>query len=131
MATTTYRQTQQPLQNQHSNSGSGSGKQQADSQAQCAQAQSTQTQSGQTNHGPIESFRLNNVSISIFENESERDGNKNRYHRAKIDKRYHDQKSGEWKSTTSFSLDELLRLRYLIDSAVEFMAQKPADQNND
>ena len=75
MATTTYRQTQQPLQNQHSNSGSG--KQQSDSQAQCAQAQSTQTQSGQTNHGPIESFRLNNVSISIFENESERDGNKN------------------------------------------------------
>ena len=128
MATTTYRQTQQPLQNQHSNSGSG--KQQSDSQAHCAQAQSTQTQSGQANHGPIESFRLNNVSISIFENESERDGNKNRYHRAKIDKRYHDQKSGEWKSTTSFSLDELLRLRYLIDSAVEFMAQKPADQNN-
>ena len=34
-------------------------------------------------------------------------------------------------ATTTFSLDELLRLRYLIESAVEFMAQKPVDQNND
>ncbi len=115
MATNTQRQNQQSSQSQRNNQNSD--RQQTDDQ----------NNGGQNHHGPVESFRLSNVSISIFENESERDGQKSLYHRAKIDKRYRDQKSGEWKSTTSFSLDELLRLQHLINNAVDFMAQKPGD----
>ena len=134
MATTTHRQNQQYSQNQRNNQDSD--RQQPDHQNQNGQNDENQNHHGpvqnhqgpvQNHQGPVESFRLNNVSISIFENESERDGQKSRYHRAKIDKRYRDQKSGEWKSTTSFSLDELLRLQHLIGNAVDFMAAKPGE----
>lgn|GEM_PF-6698374 len=116
MATTTQSRSQSP-QNRNQNQGQN-------------QPQSDDNQT-HGNHGPVESFRLNNVTIAVFENESEHEGRKSRYYRAKIDKRYLDQKSGEWKSTSSYSLDELLRLQHLIGDAVGFMAQKPGDPNSD
>lgn len=78
--------------------------------------------SGDSRRGPVESFRIQNVSLSIFENEGGTGDAKNSWLRAKIDKRYRDPQSGEWKSSTSYSLDELLRLRFLIESAVQFMS---------
>jgi hypothetical protein len=78
-----------------------------------------------TQNLPIESFRVGNVSLAIFENESTTDGRTQKYYRATVDKRYRDNKSGEWKSTSSFSVDELLRLRYLIDQAMAVMISKP------
>jgi hypothetical protein len=75
---------------------------------------------------PLESFRLGTVSLSIFENEGNQEGKPQKYLRAKVDKRYFDAKSEEWNSTNSYSVEDLLRLRYLIDQAVGFMSSRPA-----
>lgn len=79
-----------------------------------------------TQNAPVESFRMSNVSVAIFENESTNDGKSHRYYRAKVDKRWHDAKSGQWNSSNSFSVDELLRLQHLIGRAVEFMSVRPS-----
>lgn len=83
---------------------------------------------GEGNHRqPVETLRFGSVSLSIFENESNRDGQTNRYLRAKVDKRYRDNQSGEWKSTNSYSVEDLLLLRSLIDRGVEFMLAKSTE----
>ena len=83
-----------------------------------------------TQNAPVESFRLNNVSLSIFENESTSDGTTHRYYRAKVDKRYCDNKTGQWNSSNSFSIEELLKLQHLIGRAVDFMSAKPSTDND-
>jgi hypothetical protein len=71
---------------------------------------------------------MSNVSVAIFENESASDGKSYRYFRAKVDKRWHDAKTGQWNSSNSFSSDELLRLQHLIGRAVEFMSSRPSSE---
>lgn len=81
-----------------------------------------------TQNLPVESFRLSGISLGIFENESTHDGQTQKYLKANIDKRYRDNKSGEWRSTSSFSLDDLLRLRAVIDKAVDYMINHAAEE---
>ena len=83
-----------------------------------------------TQNLPVKSFRLNNVSVSIFENEVERDGRIRRFSNVKLEKRYRD-KQGNWKSANSFSLDELLRLRLLLDKTVGLLADKIEKSDGD
>jgi hypothetical protein len=83
-----------------------------------------------THNAPLQSFRMNNVSVSVFANESTTDGQSQTYFRAKVDKRYRDSKTGQWNSSNSFSADELLRLQHLIGRAVEFMSAKPAEDHD-
>jgi hypothetical protein len=100
--------------------------------AQTTQTQrSAQSQRGnQANHLPVESFRIGSVGVSIFENESQNEpegnGRPQKYYRAKVDKRYCDAKTGEWNSSNSFSLDDLLRLRHVVDRAIDYMCSRPA-----
>ncbi len=79
-----------------------------------------------TQNPPIETFRISNVSLSLFENVSNGDGNQRKFYRASLDKRYRDQ-SGQWKSSSSYSVDELLRLRYLVDKAIGSILDKPPE----
>ncbi len=81
-----------------------------------------------TQNTPIKSFRISNVSVSIFENEVERDGQTRRFSNVKLEKGYRD-RSGAWKSTNSFSLDELLRLRLLIDKSIDCLVEHPQSTN--
>ncbi len=90
-------------------------------------ATTTQPKPASHHNLPVESFRVGNVSLSIFENESTHDGRSQKYYRARIDKRYRDNQSGEWKSTNSYSVDELLRLRFLVDQAVGAMLSKSSE----
>jgi hypothetical protein len=77
-----------------------------------------------TRNAPVETFRLNGVSLSLFEIEAENDGKARKFYRASLDKRYRDN-SGQWKSSNSWSVDDLLRLRYLLDKGIDFMTGKP------
>lgn len=86
--------------------------------------------SNATQRAPVESFRISNVSVSIFENESTTEGKTQKYYRAKVDKRYRDDKSGKWNSSNSFSSDELLRLQHLIARAVDFMSTHQASDQD-
>ena len=73
---------------------------------------------------PVKSFRLGNVSASIFENDVQRDGQSRSYSNVKLEKRYRD-RSGNWKSTNSFSLDELLRLQVLMGKTIDCLVNQP------
>jgi hypothetical protein len=74
---------------------------------------------------PIETFRIGSVSLCIFENQSTAEGKTQKFYRGRVEKSYRDQTTGQWKSTNSFSLDELLRLRCIVDKAIDFMVAKP------
>jgi hypothetical protein len=90
--------------------------------------------SSSTQHAPVQSFRLNNVSLGIFENEATIDGNTRTFLSAKVERSYRDRETGKWNTSSPFSVDELLRLQHLIGRAVEFMAARPnndADRSND
>lgn len=80
-----------------------------------------------TPKAPVECFRFHSVSLSIFENEGTVDGKTQTFFRAKVDRRYRDNKSGQWNSSNSFSADELLRLQHLISRAVDFMSSKHSE----
>lgn len=92
---------------------------------QSISTQSISTQSTSQNT-PVKSFRLSNVSVSIFENDVEREGKHHSYSSAKVEKSYKD-RSGDWKRSNSFSLDELLRLRLLLDKTIDHLAAATFD----
>ena len=100
--------------------------QQTTSNQQSASNQGGGNQGG-GHHPPAERFRFGNVSLTIFENQSTRDGQTQKFWKATIDKRYRDNQSGEWKSTNSYGVEDLLRLRAVLDRGINFMMEKPSE----
>ena len=73
---------------------------------------------------PVQEYRAGALSIAIWESEIERQDKTVIRHSAKIEKRYYDKQSGQWKTSNSYFADDLLRLRLLVDKATEFMLLK-------
>lgn len=84
----------------------------------------TEEKGTSTGQPPIKELRAGAVKISLWESKFERDDRTVIRHSAKIEKRYYDKESGQWKTSSTYFADDLLRLRLLADKATEFMLLK-------
>ena len=84
----------------------------------------TEEKGTSTGQPPIREFRAGAIKLAIWESEFERDDKTVIRHSAKIEKRYYDKESGQWKTSSSYFADDLLRLRLLADKAADFMLLK-------
>jgi len=76
---------------------------------------------------PVEKFKAGQVSAALWENEiTTGNGHKATVLKATIQRRYKD-KSGSWKSTTSFSRNEIPLAIYCLQQAFEAILEKQID----
>jgi len=72
---------------------------------------------------PLKKFRAGNVSCALWENEATVNGRQITLLKATIDRRYKD-KDGQWKSSSSFSRNEIPLVQYVLGKAFEAMVEE-------
>ncbi len=77
---------------------------------------------------PIARFRAGQVSCALWENEITVGGKRQMVLRATVDRRYKD-RDGIWKTSQSFSRNEIPMAVYVLQKAFETMVEKPEDQD--
>jgi len=77
---------------------------------------------------PLKSFAAGGVRAAIWENEIQVDGSAKTMLKATIERRYKD-KSGTWKSSTSFSRNEIPLAVYCLEKAFEAIVGEEQLQN--
>lgn len=77
---------------------------------------------------PLHKFRAGTVSCALWENEISVDGEKKTMLKATLDRRYKDQ-NGEWKSSGSFSRNEVPLAIYCLSKAFEAMLEERSLNN--
>ena len=77
------------------------------------------------NHAPEATFRLGNVTATVWCNESASGGGDRKYRTVQVEQRYKD--GEDWKSSNRFTLDQLLRLRVCIDRAISHISDEEMD----
>jgi hypothetical protein len=73
---------------------------------------------------PVKTFRLRGVSASAFQNHTESKGRDVTFHKVSLQRRYRD--GDEWKTTSSFSRDDLPIARLLLERAWQFILDSEA-----
>lgn len=73
--------------------------------------------------GPVEKFRAGQVSSAVWENDVSVNGQQKTMLKASISKRYRD-RDGEWKTSQSFSRDEIPLAIYCLQKAFEAILEK-------
>lgn len=75
---------------------------------------------------PEHVVKIGAISASVFPNEMQRDGKPATVRNVKLQRRYKDQQ-GTWKSSSSFTLNELPLAIAVLQRAIEYVAAKEAD----
>lgn len=70
---------------------------------------------------PEKTFRIGNVSATIWLNETEEG---RRFYSTDIVRNYRDKETDEWKSSTSYAQDELLNVGKVSERAEAWIAQR-------
>lgn len=79
---------------------------------------------------PVKTMSLHGLRCSIFANEAERDGETVTYHKVSLVRTYKD--GDDFKTTTSFSRDDLPTAAFLLEKAYEFILEEElADRDSD
>jgi len=78
---------------------------------------------------PVEKFQAGQVSAASWENEITTNGHKATILKASIQRRYKD-KEGTWKSSTSFSRNEIPLAVYCLEKAFERIIEAQSESNN-
>ena len=77
---------------------------------------------------PLKSFAAGGVRAAIWENEIQVNGSAKTMLKATIERRYRD-KDGSWKSTTSFSRNEIPLAVYCLEQAFEAIIEEEKCDN--
>ena len=77
---------------------------------------------------PVARFRAGQVSCALWENEITVGGKRQVVLRATVDRRYKD-RDGVWKTSQSFSRNEIPFAIYVLQKAFEAMVEKPDEQD--
>lgn len=77
---------------------------------------------------PIKKFSAGSVSCALWENEATVDGRKVGILRATVERRYRD-KDGTWKSSGSFSRNEIPMAIYCLGKAFEAMVEEKDNED--
>ncbi|MBN2377686.1 MAG: hypothetical protein JXD22_14910 [Sedimentisphaerales bacterium] len=81
---------------------------------------------------PVEKFVAGQVSAALWGNDiTARNGNKAIILKASIQRRYKDEKDNQWKSSTSFSRNEIPLAIYCLQKAFEKMIEKQIEGSDD
>ena len=87
-----------------------------------------------TGQAPIAKFRAGEVSSALWENDIQVRGQSIKILKATVQRRYKDKDSGEWKSSTSFSRNEIPLAIYCLQKAFERIVEaqngSSGDSNN-
>ena len=75
---------------------------------------------------PIERFRAGQISCALWENEISVNGQQKTILKASLDRRYQD-RNGNWKSSQSFSRNEIPLAIYCLKKAFESIIEKAKD----
>jgi hypothetical protein len=78
--------------------------------------------------GPVKKFSAGSVSAALWENEANVDGRKVTMLKATIDRRYKDS-TGAWKSSSSFSRNEIPLAVYCLQKAFEAMIEERGEED--
>jgi hypothetical protein len=74
--------------------------------------------------GPVKEFRVGLIKVAIWRNEVEQNGQQVVRHSVRIGKRYFDRQQNTWADSDYFFVNDLPRLRLLVEKAFEFIALK-------
>ena len=74
--------------------------------------------------GPLSKFEAAGVCVALWENSANINGEQRTLLKASVERRYKDPKDGSWKSSTSFSRNELPVLQHLLSRAYGAMLQE-------
>jgi len=77
---------------------------------------------------PIKEFRAGGVAASVWASKSPVNGRSTTQHSIRVQKRYRDDRSGQWKTTTYFRPDELPKLALVVSRAFEFLSLREFDE---
>ena len=77
---------------------------------------------------PLKSFAAGGVRAALWENEIRVNGSTKTVLKASVERRYKD-KDGSWKSTTSFSRNEIPLAVYCLEKAFEAVIEEEQVQN--
>jgi hypothetical protein len=75
---------------------------------------------------PIKEFRAGTVVAAIWVSKNAVNGQSSAQHSIRVQKRYRDDRSGQWKTTTYFRPDELPKLSLVVSRAYEFLTLREA-----
>ena len=73
--------------------------------------------------GPVKKFQAGGVSCSLWENEIKVNGDVKTVLKATVERRYKD-RNGEWKSSNSFSRNEIALAIHVLQQAFGYMVEK-------
>ena len=76
---------------------------------------------------PVKKFRAGQVSCAMWENEVTVDGRKINMMKATVERRYRN-KDGEWKSSGSFSRNDIPLVKWCLDKAFTAMIEEHSVQ---
>ena len=79
-----------------------------------------------SNERPIKEFRAGTVVAAIWVSKTAVNGRSAAQHLIRVQKRYRDDRKGEWKTTTYFRPDELPKLSLVVSRAYEFLTLREA-----
>jgi len=80
---------------------------------------------------PKQVIRIGAVSVSIFENTVVKDGKMMTIPKAVFQVRYKDKASGQWKSTTSLSVNDIPKAILALQQAFQILTEKNPKDNTD
>lgn len=78
---------------------------------------------------PVKVFRLRGISASVFRNAGKSDGRDVSFHKVSVQRTYRD--GDDWKTTTSFSRDDLPVVGLLTQQAWEWILETEASRGKD
>lgn len=78
---------------------------------------------------PLKKYSVGSISCALWENQATVDGRKVNVLKATVERRYKD-KDGTWKSSNSFSRNEIPLVQYVLGKAFEAMVEEKSDRGN-
>ena len=78
---------------------------------------------------PAAEFRAGTEVAAVWTKSTTIDGRSAAQHSIRIQKRYRDEKSGEWKTTTYFRPDELPKLALVVSKTYEHLMLREVDDS--
>lgn len=78
---------------------------------------------------PFKEFRAGPIKVAIWQNDAEQDGRPVVRHSVRISKRYLDRQN-TWQDSEYLFVNDLPRLRLLVEKAFEFIALKESDPDS-
>ena len=79
---------------------------------------------------PTEEFKAGTVRAAIWKEQREEGGRSTIRYSVKIEKRYFDEASKEWRNTDYFFANDLPRLRLVAEQAFEFIVLRAGDEDS-